>query len=53
MKKIRLGTGFAIFIIFFGIAALDAIQTQYWPRIIFWVVVGSIFIISDNLRKAQ
>jgi len=53
VKKIRLGSGFIIFILFFGTAVIDAIQTQYLPRIIFWLVIGSVFVIADNLRKVQ
>ena len=52
MKKIRLGSGFTIFILFFGIATLDAFQTQDWSNIIFWVAIGSVFLVSDNLKKA-
>ena len=53
MKKIKLDSGFVIFILFFGTAVIDAIQTHYWPRVIFWLVVGSIFIIADNMKKAH
>lgn len=53
MKKMKLGAGFAIFIIFFGAAVIDAVQTQYWPRIVFWLAAGALFILSDNLKKAQ
>lgn len=52
MKKIKLGDGFTIFILFFGIAALDAFETQAWPRIIFWLVIGFVFLLADNLKKA-
>jgi len=53
VKKIKLGTGFTVFIIFFGIALLEAFQTQNWPRIIFWLVTGAVFILADNLKKAH
>jgi len=52
MKKIKLDSGFTIFILFFGIATLDAIKTQTWPRIIFWIAIGLIFLLEDNLKKA-
>jgi hypothetical protein len=52
MKKIRLGPGFTIFILFFGIAALDAFQTHNWSNIIFWVAIGFVFLLTDNLKKA-
>jgi hypothetical protein len=53
VKKIKLGVGFTVFIIFFGIALVEAFQTQNWPRIIFWLVTGAVFILADNLRKAH
>lgn len=52
MKKIRLGTGFTIFILFFGIATLDAFQSHDWSNIVFWVAIGSVFLLLDNLNKA-
>ena len=53
MKKIKLGTGFAVFLLFFGAALIDAIETRYWPRIIFWLVAGAVFVMSDNLKKVH
>jgi hypothetical protein len=53
MKKIRLGQGFIVFILFFGIALLDAVHTFDWLRIVFWLATGLVFIIADNLRKVE
>lgn len=44
--------GFTIFIIFFGVAALDAITTRSWLRSIFWLAMGVAFFIAGNLRKS-
>lgn len=43
--------GFTIFILFFGAAALDAIQTRNWLRSAFWLLLGIVFVVADNLRK--
>jgi hypothetical protein len=43
--------GFTIFIIFFGVAALDAIMTRSWLRLIFWLATGVAFFIAGNVRK--
>lgn len=51
MKKVKLSKNFAIFLIFFGVATLDAIQTQNWVRVAFWVVIGAFFLVADNLKK--
>jgi hypothetical protein len=53
VKKTKFGVGFTVFIIFFGLALLEAIQTQNWPRMIFWLVTGAVFILADNLGKAH
>jgi len=51
MKRIRLGQGFVVFILFFGIALLDALHKFDWLRIAFWLATGFIFILADNLKK--
>ncbi len=32
-----------IFILFFGIAFIDAIRGGDWPRILFWIAIGAAF----------
>jgi hypothetical protein len=39
---------FTIFILFFGIALLDAIRGGQWPRVLFWVVIGLLFFLADR-----
>jgi hypothetical protein len=51
LKKIKFGAGFAIFIIFFGIATIDAIQSRDWLRVFFWLLTGTIFLVADNLKN--
>jgi len=53
MKKIHFGQGFIVFILFFGIALLDAIHNFDWLRISFWLAIGLVFILADNLKKAE
>ena len=53
MKRITLGNGFTVFVIFFGIATLDALSSRNWPRVAFWLAVAVVFLIADNLRKAD
>jgi hypothetical protein len=52
MKKIKLSTNFTVFLLFFGIAALEAFQTVNWIKSIFWVAIGIVFLVADNLKKA-
>ena len=48
--RIRL-VALTIFILFFGIATLDAIASRNWVRSIFWLAIGVGFLVLDNLRK--
>ena len=51
MKQIKIGPGFAVFIVFFGIALLETFRTQNWMMVIFWVVMGLVFILLENQVK--
>jgi hypothetical protein len=51
MKAIRFGAGFTVFVLFFGIALLEAFQNGQWIRALFWLAIGTIFLVADNLRK--
>ncbi len=53
MKGFKLGTNFAVFVLFFGVATLEAFQTQNWLKAIFWLAIGLVFLIADNRRKRQ
>lgn len=46
-------TNFAIFLLFFGIAALDAVARGDWIRIVFWLVIGAIFFVVDRREIAR
>lgn len=52
MKHIKLGTNFALFLLFFGVATLEAFQTQNWLKAAFWLVIGTVFLLADNIRRA-
>ena len=51
MKKLRLGTNFAVFLLFFGVAALEAFQTYNWIKAAFWLVIGVVFLLADNNKS--
>ena len=52
MKRIALGTNFTIFLLFFGVSALETVQTQNWLKAGFWLAIGLVFLIAD-LRKQR
>jgi len=51
MRKIKPGTNFAVFLLFFGIAALEAFQTRNWIKAVFWLAIGIVFLAADNLKR--
>ena len=53
MKRIKLGTNFTVFLLFFGVATLEAFQTRNWLKAIFWLAIGIVFLVADNRHKSQ
>lgn len=51
MKKIRIGPGFTVFSIFFGVAVLESFASGNILWIVFWLLTGLAFIISDNMKS--
>lgn len=37
----------AIFILFFGLATIDALTDGRWPRIAFWLGMAAMFVLLD------
>jgi len=50
MKSFRFGTNFTVFVLFFGVATLEALQTRNWLKAAFWLAIGVVFLVTDNLR---
>jgi len=44
MKKLKIGANFTIFIIFFGIALIEAIQNNNWLEALLFIVLGIMFL---------
>jgi hypothetical protein len=53
MTGIKFGTGFTVFILFFGVAVLEAFQNGNWLKAVFWLAIGAVFLIGDNLKKHE
>ena len=53
MKRMRFGTNFVVFLLFFGVAAVEAIQTQNWLKAVFWALIGIAFLAADNIRGSN
>jgi len=50
MKKIDF-TNLAIFFLFFGVSVIESFQTQNWLKVIFWFVIGLVFLFADLKKK--
>ena len=50
MQQVRFGTNFTVFLLFFGIAMLDAFHTHDWVRAAFWCAIGIAFLRADALK---
>jgi hypothetical protein len=48
MERIKLGMNFAVFLLFFGVAAIEALQSRNWIKAVFWLAIGFVFLIADN-----
>ena len=44
-------TNFTVFLLFFGVAAIEAFQTRNWLKVVFWFAIGLVFLISDLRKK--
>ena len=53
MSSFGFGTNAAVFLVFFGLALLDAITSGNWLRSAFWVIVGLLFLRADALKPRK
>ena len=53
MNRIKLGSNFTVFLLFFGVATLEAFQSRNWIKAAFWFAIGMVFLVADNLRKGE
>jgi hypothetical protein len=51
MKRLHLGVNFTVFVLFFGVATLEAFESHNWIKAAFWLTIGAAFLAADNLRK--
>ena len=51
MHALAYGTNVAVFLIFFGIALIQALQEGHWSIVVFWLLVGAFFLRADIVRE--
>jgi hypothetical protein len=47
----KLGKNSAVFVLFFGVAVIQAVQTQNWLMVLMWVAIGAVFLWADIKKK--
>jgi hypothetical protein len=52
MQNLR-GTNVTIFLLFFGLTLLEAVQTRDWLRAAFWLAIGFVFLTADGLHRER
>jgi hypothetical protein len=53
MSRLRLGSNFAVFALFFGISLLEAFQAGNWIRAAFWLAIATVFLYVDRKTPEQ
>jgi hypothetical protein len=48
MARLRAGPGFVIFLLFFGVATLEAVRAADWAAAAFWLAVGLAFLAASD-----
>ena len=48
-----MSTNLTIFILFFGIAVLDALRGGHWLQVVFWLILGAGFYLADRRDRAK
>ena len=48
---IRVKPNFTVFLLFFGVATIEAVQTRNWLKVAFWLAIGTAFLLMDNRRR--
>ena len=47
------GTGFTVFLLFFGVATLEAFQTYNWLKAVFWLAIGFVFLLMEKRQEVE
>jgi hypothetical protein len=53
MRATEISNSLTIFFLFFGIAALEAVRTQNWLHVAFWLVIGVLFVLPGRRARTS
>lgn len=46
----KVGTNAAVFVLFFGMALIEAFQDGNWIKTALWLAIGVVFLLGDNIK---
>jgi hypothetical protein len=50
MQSVRFGANTAVFLVFFGVAMIDALASGNLLRSAFWLAIGFVFLRADRFK---
>lgn len=53
LKEIKLRSGMIVFLLFFGVAFIEAIRTKDWLSVAYWLGIALLFLVMDNLTRDE
>ena len=45
------GANLTVFLLFFGVATLEAFQSRNWIKASFWLAIGIVFLAAGSLKR--
>jgi hypothetical protein len=51
VPRVRLGSNIAVFLLFFGVSVLEAVQSRNWLKALFWLAIGLVFLLADTHKR--
>ena len=51
MRRLPRGTNATVFVLFFGLALIEATQAGNWLSVLFWLAIGSFFLTADRMQR--
>jgi hypothetical protein len=53
VRSLKFSTNVAVFLLFFGVALIEALQAGNWIKAVLWLAIGLVFLVADNLKGTR
>jgi hypothetical protein len=53
MRDSQVGANMAVFVLFFGLSLLQALQTRSWLGVAFWLAIGALFLVAGRRARRR